>query len=102
MYCTKCGKQIDDKAVICVGCGNRVEEMKTEKNPSAGWWWLGFFVPLAGVIVWGVLRDSEPKKAKRLGWGALIGFITSVVLTILIYVVYFVVIIFAVSGSVVY
>lgn len=21
MYCTKCGKEIDDKAVICVGCG---------------------------------------------------------------------------------
>ena len=94
MYCTKCGKQIDDKAVICVGCGSRVEETKVEKKPSALWWWLGFLIPIVGLIMWGVLRDSEPKKAKLLGMGALIGFITSIVLTVLIYVIYFAIIIF--------
>lgn len=25
-YCTKCGKQIHDEAVICVGCGSPVED----------------------------------------------------------------------------
>ena len=25
-YCTKCGRQIHDEAVICVGCGARVED----------------------------------------------------------------------------
>ena len=29
-YCTKCGKQIHDEAVICVGCGSPVEDTYTK------------------------------------------------------------------------
>lgn len=37
MYCTKCGKEIDDKAVICVGCGapthgDDIKEAKQKSN----------------------------------------------------------------------
>ena len=32
MYCTNCGKEINDKAVICVNCG--VAVVKEEKRDS--------------------------------------------------------------------
>ena len=30
MFCTKCGKQIDDQSKFCSGCGAAVEQAKTE------------------------------------------------------------------------
>ena len=35
MYCTKCGKQIDDEAVFCVGCGvptNNMQKFNQQQN----------------------------------------------------------------------
>ena len=34
MYCYNCGKEIDDKAVVCVHCGVETKNMKstTDKN----------------------------------------------------------------------
>jgi len=34
-FCTNCGKQIDEKAEICVGCGVRVE--KNEQHQPKQW-----------------------------------------------------------------
>jgi TM2 domain-containing membrane protein YozV len=35
MFCSNCGKEIDDKAVVCVGCG-----VATPKNATANKEWL--------------------------------------------------------------
>lgn len=45
-----------------------------EKEDKGGFWWgcLGFFVPIAGFVLWLVWRDEKPKTAKVLGIGALI------------------------------
>lgn len=40
---------------------------------SVGWGILGFFVPLVGLILWLVWKDTKPKNAKSAGIGALIG-----------------------------
>ena len=32
MYCSNCGKQIDDKAVICIGCGVPTQNYVTPRN----------------------------------------------------------------------
>jgi len=32
MYCANCGKQIDDKAVICIGCGVPTQLYVTPRN----------------------------------------------------------------------
>ena len=32
MFCTKCGKQIDDNAKFCVNCGNAVEIQNNQLN----------------------------------------------------------------------
>lgn len=36
MYCQNCGKQIDDKAVVCVGCGvavGKIRNRREDKEP---------------------------------------------------------------------
>lgn len=50
---------------------------------SFGWAVLGFFVPLAGLILWIVWKSEKPLSAKKAGMGALVGVIASVVLTII-------------------
>ena len=88
MYCPYCGKQIDDKAAVCLGCGCPVEKFKNraqQDSNSVGWWWLGFFFPIIGFILWCVWTGTAPTKARRAGWGALVGAITSVALIIFLY-----------------
>lgn len=38
MFCSNCGAQIDDKAVICVKCGCAVSPVKRERNASSKDW----------------------------------------------------------------
>ena len=73
-YCGKCGKAISKDAVVCVHCGCAVDGASTGEQDSdnIGWGFLGFFVPIAGFILWLMWKDKMPKKAKKLGIGALI------------------------------
>lgn len=87
MFCSNCGKEISDNAAICVGCGRSVKKAPNSKDSnSAGWWWLGFFLPMVGLILFIVWSGDYPLKAKKVGWGALIGAIVSVAFIILAYV----------------
>lgn len=88
MFCTKCGKEILDDAVICVHCGCSTQDNKAaianaNDAPSTGMAVLGFFIPLAGLIVWLINKDTKPLMAKSAGKGALIGFIVSMVFSII-------------------
>ena len=78
MFCKKCGKEILDDAVICVHCGcstqNKQTVVATEDAPSTGMAILGFFIPLVGLIIWLINKDSKPLMAKSAGKGALVGF----------------------------
>ena len=67
MFCPNCGKEISDLAAVCVGCGRNLEGVhpKNEKRAGAGWWWLGFLIPMAGILIWIFCHDTEPKKAKK-------------------------------------
>ncbi len=91
MYCKNCGKEIDDRAVICPYCGVAVNEeklkqmngaAKSDDAPSVGFAVLCFFLPILGLILYLVWKDEYPLKAKSCGKGALIGVITEVVGTI--------------------
>lgn len=44
---------------------------------SSGWTVLGFFIPLAGLILYLIWKDTQPKNAQKAGKGALIGVITN-------------------------
>lgn len=96
MYCTKCGKEIDNDAIICPGCGCATgnplptsEQKNSLDAPSIGYAILGFFFPLIGLILFLVWRKELPLRAKSCGKGALIGFITSVIMNIVMYVGFF-------------
>lgn len=86
MFCPQCGREVCDNAAVCVGCGMSLANVskKGEGKVSAGWWWLGFLIPLAGLLVWIFCHDTEPIKAKKAGIGAIIGTVVSVVLAVLL------------------
>jgi uncharacterized membrane protein YvbJ len=83
-YCTHCGTQLNDFAAVCTHCGCMVGNIniqqgpKEEDAPSTGFAILGFFVPLAGLILWLVWKDEFPLRAKSVGKGALICVIVNV------------------------
>lgn len=87
MFCSKCGKEVNDEAVVCVHCGCAVENKKVSTvaadAPNTGWAVLGFFIPLVGLILYLVNKDTYPLKAKSAGKGALIGFFVGLAFSIL-------------------
>lgn len=58
--------------------------MNSQDTPSIGMAVLGFFFPVAGLILWLVWKKQYPLKSKSAGKGALIGAIVYVLLTIFI------------------
>ena len=102
MFCYNCGKEIDDKAVICVHCGVAVNERKINKikreddknidylSVKTG---LGVLLGLFGIIgfIIGILMYPPNTCARKTfikGWSATV--ITSIVICILIVFFYFI------------
>ena len=54
---------------------------------SIGWGFLGFCIPLVGLILFLVWKDSKPVSSKQAGIGALIGFGLNLLSTVLMYVI---------------
>lgn len=89
MYCRNCGKECDDKAVICIHCGcltgnNDGKKIFEEDAPSVLFVLIGFLLPLVGFILFLAYLNTAPKKAKSAGHGALLGFFTWLFLAFLI------------------
>ena len=118
-YCTKCGKEIAEGSAFCPSCGspqnggyNEQPYHPSQNDPytapryqsqappadydsgSFGWFILGFFIPLVGLILFLVWIGNKPKSAKMAGLGALV----NVILTVIFYVAIFG-LMFAGSGS---
>lgn len=97
-YCHYCGKQIADEAVICVNCGRTVptaaanpvlntQGKKTPAEPDAPsfiYALVGFVLPLVGIILYFVEKESgAPLRARSALRGAITGFVISIVFGIL-------------------
>lgn len=83
-FCKNCGEQIDDRAMVCPKCGVAQQTVPAaQDNGGFGWGLLGFCIPIAGLILFLVWKDTKPKTAKVAGIGALV----SVILSIVFYVV---------------
>ena len=91
-FCSKCGKELNDEAAICLNCGCAQEGVRPKENDSKsfGFGVLGFFFPLVGLILWLIWRDEAPLRARSVGLGALIGAISSVAIYLLYFFVFFV------------
>lgn len=78
MYCKNCGKEIDDNAVVCPHCGVAQKDGLTatidgiQDSGSIGWGILGCCVPIIGLILYLVWKDTKPKTALMAGKGALV------------------------------
>ncbi|MBR2926074.1 MAG: zinc-ribbon domain-containing protein [Clostridia bacterium] len=97
-FCSNCGKQVDENAVVCVSCGHALsgsaaQRRSGEDAPNMGFVILGFFIPIVGLILWLMWRNDYPLKAKSCGKGALIGFVTNIAFTVLYIILYIVVLI---------
>lgn len=86
-YCKNCGAQIDDKAAVCVHCGVAVNNTGAQQpdNGGFGWGLLGFCIPIVGLILFLVWKDTKPKTAKAAGKGALISVIFWIVVYVLLF-----------------
>ena len=94
-FCKNCGTQVDDNVVICPNCGAAQDTVVVNQQPPVvdnggfGWGLLGCCVPIVGLILFLVWKDSKPKTAKAAGIGALV----SVIASVIFYIVYFVIIV---------
>ena len=98
-FCTKCGKEINEDAVICVHCGSSIDPTATNPNDSnsKSWWWLGFLTslfctPIIGLILWLVWKDEAPLKARNVGLGTLWSLVAGFGIGIIVGIIYFIVI----------
>ena len=86
-FCKKCGAQIDDQAVVCPKCGVAQNYQLTQGSDNGGFLWspLGFCIPLVGLILFLVWKDTKPVTGKAAGVGALVSVIVWVVLYVLMF-----------------
>jgi len=85
-FCSKCGKEILEDAVICPHCGCAVGKMPRgmidKINPA--WCILSVLFPLFGIFYWGFRYDTTPKRARACAIAALISVIVSIVIWVFI------------------
>lgn len=86
MFCRNCGSEIDDRAVVCPKCGvaQQPVQNEVEDNGGFGWGLLGFCIPIVGLVLFLVWKDTKPRTSKAAGKGALISVIVGVVSYILL------------------
>lgn len=70
-FCPKCGKVIVGTTNYCSRCGYSLNAFNDE--PSFGFAFLGFLIPIVGLIVFLVMRDNSPERAHSAGKGAIAG-----------------------------
>jgi len=78
MYCKECGKEVNDKAVVCLHCGCSVSKEELVKSFS-GWAMFGLIVAtwcvsLVGFIVGGINLKYKERNGQAIFlicWGVL-------------------------------
>jgi uncharacterized protein YqgC (DUF456 family) len=72
-YCSNCGKLV----------GGYNKAANSTDSGSLLWAVLGFFLPFIGLILYLLWKNDQPRNAQAAGKGALIGFIVSIVTSII-------------------
>ena len=88
-FCSKCGKELFDEAVICPHCGcavdgtisNKASQVnQSEDVVSIGLCVLAALIPLFGIIYWPVNYKKTPKKAQACGITAIVSWVVCFVI----------------------
>lgn len=84
MFCTNCGNEVDNKAIVCPKCGCRPRSSQNDIDcNSTGFNVLAFFFPFIGLIMYLIWKNDHPLRAQGIGKWALIGFCVSFVMLII-------------------
>jgi len=73
MYCNNCGKEIDEKAFVCIHCGVKTKSIIQDDEPIGGLGVLCFLFPIIGLILYFIWQNDRPNKSKGAGKLALWG-----------------------------
>ncbi|MBU1145526.1 MAG: zinc ribbon domain-containing protein [Firmicutes bacterium] len=92
-YCPKCGSQVTENQDFCLNCGKALSHDSNDSSSgysvnegsTIGFGVLGFFIPLAGIILFIIWKDKRPKASKSAGIGAVIGFVGAIIYGILMW-----------------
>ena len=81
-FCSKCGKELMDEAVVCIHCGCAVGKAQNNvPNPndevSVGFCILSALIPLFGFIYWAAKYKEFPKKARACGITAIVAWVVT-------------------------
>ena len=80
-YCSKCGHQLIDEAVVCTNCGCGIsissshsykDNLPEKDEADTGLLVLSIIIPVVGFILWALKSKDTPKAAKTYGMAALI------------------------------
>lgn len=91
-FCTNCGNELDDRAIMCPKCGVALTQTTNASNGSSSngmaiaGFILSFFIPLLGLIfsILGLKRSKETNNGKGLSTaGIIISCITMVITLIM-------------------
>lgn len=77
MYCQKCGNTNDTQNSICSNCANQFIDKGGFKYGL-----IGFFFPIAAIIIYFLLADKEPNLCNSLKIGALVNIIMLILISI--------------------
>ncbi|MBE6595147.1 MAG: zinc ribbon domain-containing protein [Ruminococcaceae bacterium] len=82
-FCSNCGKEITDEAVVCPHCGSATTAPLTvtenRDEISVGLCVLAALIPLFGIIYWATAGRATPRRAKACGITAIISWAVSFV-----------------------
>lgn len=83
-FCSKCGKEIHDEAVVCPHCGCAVTDAPVKDQINIGFCVLAALIPLFGVIYWPVKHKETPKAARAVGITAIVAWVVYIVINVLL------------------
>lgn len=105
MFCKNCGKEVDDRAVVCPNCGVQLAEMDSNKSSNETCTMaivgliLSFFISIAGLIC-SIIGYKKCKEENLNGKGLAIAGIIISVASMVLSVIYVIVIIGAAAAMV--
>ena len=85
-FCKKCGAEINEQDSECPRCG-AAQTPQAADNGGFLWGLLGFCIPLVGLILFLVWKDTKPRTGKAAGMGALVSVICGVVFYVLMFII---------------
>lgn len=77
-YCKNCGKEVAENTRTCPHCLADQTVAPSNSTPEPvdnggfGWGLLGCCIPIVGLVLFLVWKDTKPKTAKAAGIGALV------------------------------